>query len=68
MRIEVGDKVRTVPFHKKEKPKYGKVTGVIRHDPKDPVVGHGSVAVKFDDGGEEHYVESGWAEWLKVLA
>lgn len=67
MKIKVGDRVRTIPFHKKERPKYGKVMSVTPHDPKDPVASHGFVAVKFDDGDEEHYAESRWERWLTVL-
>jgi len=66
-RIEAGDRFKTIPLHKKERPKHGKVTDVVWHNPKNPIEEHGTVTVMFDDGQEEHYCHSNWFQFLKIV-
>ena len=67
MDIAPGTKVRTIPRHRKETPKYGVVTEVFPHDPLNPIEHHGSVAVTFGDGEEEHYTHASWSEFLRLV-
>lgn len=67
--IKVGDKVKQLPnkFFHKGKLKTGTVTDVREFNPANPVEEHGSVAIFFEDGEEEHYVHSNWQEFLRIL-
>ena len=67
--IKAGDKVKQLPnrFFHKGKLKSGVVTEIRQSNPLNPVEEHGSVAVLFDDGQEEHYVHSNWQEFLKIV-
>lgn len=65
MDISAGDMVKTRFLLPKDRPKVGVVTEVIQHDPLNPIEPHGSVAVTFEDGSEEHYAHVHWFEFLK---